>query len=244
MTKTVKCRNCGAAFDENLSKCPFCGTMNKKGAYGEFRLKVAAMIDAMLGLKDDVQRSISRIVLGSLLRSLIIIALITGLAFVCSRFAQINYYNDKEYDQEAYAEITWTDENLDKLNEAYEKEDFKTIRTLYYEMPNAVKAWSHYPTFCLKDEFGKMQEAFRFDEYQLCDILYFLFFPEYYSGHNTMNQVDEAAYGQMCESLVSDMQERGYTLSALQEIYEKHADSYGYISASELKEYVKEDRND
>ena len=65
----VQCKNCGVGFDGGLSYCPYCGTMNKRGAYAEFRGKISSLIDSMLGLKDNVEKSVSRIVLSSLLRS-------------------------------------------------------------------------------------------------------------------------------------------------------------------------------
>ena len=114
----VRCKSCGAVFDAGLSYCPYCGVMNKRGAYAEFRGKISSLTDAMFGLKEDVQQSVSRMILSSLLRSLLFIAVIVGAAYAFSRTAQVNYYNDPEYDQKAYEEIVWMDENLDKLNEA------------------------------------------------------------------------------------------------------------------------------
>ncbi|MBO4537736.1 MAG: zinc-ribbon domain-containing protein, partial [Erysipelotrichaceae bacterium] len=31
--KELICKNCGAAYPEDTEYCPYCGTMNKKGAY-------------------------------------------------------------------------------------------------------------------------------------------------------------------------------------------------------------------
>ena len=240
---TVSCKNCGARFDAGLSACPYCGTMNKRGAYAEFRGKIASLIDAMLGLKENVQQSVSRLILSSLLRSLVIAAVIIALAFAFSRTAQVNYYNDKEYDQQAYEEITWMDENLDKLNAAYESEDYKTVEKLYYEQSRAVQKWSHYASYCLKYAFQKIEAEERFDVYLFQRMLYFLFFPNYYAGYNGMSRVDAAEYEQMRDTLLSSLEKRGYTLSELEKIYKDCSDSYGYISAEPLKEYVKEGGN-
>ena len=241
--KTVKCKNCGASFTDDLAYCPYCGTMNKKGAYRDFRLKISSMIDSILGLKDDVQRSVSRIILTSLLRSLVFVVLITGLALFASRFTKVNYYNDKEYDQKAYEEIIWMDEHIDALNKAYENRDYQVIKTLYYENSRAVSGWSRYPSYCLESEYETICGAARFDQYQLQRILYFCYFPEYITGRNGMNYVDEEAYGEMRSAVLSDLAGRGYTEEELKNIYDKCSDSYGYTNASDLKEYVKEDGN-
>ena len=239
----VRCKNCGAIFDARLSYCPLCGTMNKRGAYAEFRRKVSSVIDSMLGLKENVQQSVSRIILSSLLRSLILIAAVIGLAFAFSRTAQVNYYNDPEYDQQAYEEIVWMDENLDRLNEAYENGDYKTIEKLYYQQSHAVRNWSRYPSYTLKYAFEKLNAEDRLDVYQVQQMMQFIFQPEYYTGYNGMTRVDENEYAAMREALISKLESRGYSFAGLEEIYAKCSDSYGYVDSSLLKDYVKEDGN-
>ena len=239
----VRCKNCGTIFDAGLSYCPCCGTMNKRGAYAEFRKKISSVIDSMLGLKENVQQSVSRIILSSLLRSLILIAAIIGLAFAFSRTAQVNYYNDPEYDQQAYEEIVWMDENLDKLNEAYESGDYKTIEKLYYQQSHAVRSWSRYPSYTLKYAFEKLNAEDRLDVYQLQQMMHFIFYPEYYTGYNGMTRVDENEYAAMREALISKLESRGYSFAGLEEIYAGCSDSSGYVDSSLLKDYVKEDGN-
>ena len=238
---TVICKNCGADFNGKLSYCPYCGTMNKRGAYAEFRMKISSIIDSMLGLRDDVEKSVSRIVLSSLLRSLIFIAVIIGIAFLFSRTANVNYKNDPKYDQQAYEEIVWMDENLDKLNEAYESGDFKAVEKLYYEQPNAVRKWSNYPIYTLKSAYEKLEQEDRFDTYHFQRMLHFIFHPEVFTGYNGMYRVDEGEYNEMRDAMIAELEGRGFSYAELEKIFEKCADSYGYVSTDLLKEYVKED---
>ena len=240
---TVRCKNCGAIFDTKLSYCPYCGTMNKRGAYAEFRMKISSVIDSLLGLKETVQQSVSRIILSSLLRSLILIAVIIGIAFAFSRTAQVNYYNDPKYDQQTYEELIWMDENLDKLNEAYERGDYKTIEKLYYQQSHAVQSWSHYPSYTLKYAYERLEAEDRLEAYQLQQMMYFIFQPEYYTGYNGMNRVNENEYAEMREALISKLESRGYAFLELEEIYVKCSDSYGYVDGDLLKDYVKEGGN-
>lgn len=240
---TVQCKNCGGSFDPKRSSCPYCGTMYKRGAYAEFRSKVSSLIDSMLGLRDDVQESVSRIVLSSLLRAVIFIAVIVGLAFAFSRTAQVNYYNDPEYDRKAYEEIVWMDENLDKLNEAYENGDYKTIKKMYYQQPGAVQKWGNYPSYCLKSAFEELGQEERFDAYRFQRMLHFIYNPEAFTGHNGMNRVDRNEYAEMRDALISELESRGYSRAELDDIYEKCANSYGYVNSDLLKQYVKEDGN-
>ncbi len=235
--KQVYCKNCGANYDETLAKCPYCGTMNKKGAYYQFRKKITGMINGMLGLKDDVHRTVSRTIMLSFLRSLILIATVIVMAFVASRFAKVNYYNDREYDEEAYETILWEDENLEKLEEAYQNEDYKTIDKLYYENSKVVSNWAHYPSYCLRSRYQSIMQEEKLDKFKLEKVLYFLYYPEYYSGYNSAKKIDEEEYEQMKESIITAMSENGFPEERLREIYEKHADEYGYISSYDLEEY-------
>lgn len=238
--KQVICKNCGAVFDEQLEKCPYCGTMNRKGAYRSFRMTFAGIVDQMLGLRDEVNRSTSRMVLFAFLRSLILIAVVIGLAFLTARTAKVNYYNDPEYDQEAYETIVWEDENLEKLDEAYEKDDIETIRSLYAENRKVVESWPHYADYILKDKYQTCSEYDRMNIYNLQNVLYFLYFPEYFTYSKGMDNVDTEQYEAMRQSLLNKMAEFGYTEAELEKIYEEHSDSYGYIDLSALDAYVKE----
>ena len=241
--KKVKCKNCGASFDDSLAQCPYCGTMNKKGAYGEFRKKISSMIDSFLGLKDEVHRSVSSIILRSLFKSLLLVVLTAALAFICSRFVNVNYYNDKEYDQEAMENITWLDDNLDRLNAAYEAEDYKSVEKIYYENTKAASGWVLYPTYCLKKECKELETSVYFGAGQLQQAMYLLFYPGYYTGYGGMNRVSDDDYDEICGSVMAFMEEKGYSYSELEEIYSKCKDSYGYIKFDQLKEYVKEAGN-
>ena len=242
---TVSCKNCGAVFDAKMSYCPHCGTMNKRGAYAEFRRKISSVIDRMLGLKENVQQSVSKTILSSLLRSLILIAVIVGIAFLISRSVQVNYYNDPKYDQQAYEQIVWLNENLDALNEAYENGDYKTIEVMYYQKPQAVRSWSHYPTYTLKAAFADLEtkSEYRTNVSYFQQVLYFLFQPEYFTGYNGMNRVDENEYTDMRDRLIAMMETLGYTYPELEELYAKCADSYGYVDSDILKEHLKEGGN-
>ena len=238
--RQVVCKNCGAAFDENLEKCPYCGTMNRKGAYGSFRKRFAGMIDDMFGLRDEASRSVSRMIFTALFRSLILIAVVIGLAFALAKTSNVNYYNDRKEDEKAYETIIWEDENIEKLDEAYENGDFKTIKSLYAENSSVVRNWPHYSDYVLKEKYQTIMEFPYFSYYQLQDVLYFLYYPQFYTYQRNTDDIDMEQYEAMRQDVLGMMNERGYTEEELADIYEKHADKYGYLSISDLEPYVKE----
>ncbi|MBR4461720.1 MAG: hypothetical protein IKS51_03990 [Erysipelotrichaceae bacterium] len=240
----MKCKNCGGIFSDDLEKCPYCGTMNKKGAYKNYRQKIRNIIDRVFGLKAEAYNSISKLILMSILRGLVMILIVIGLAFVASRFMRVNYYNDPKYDQEALEDILWEEENIDKLNEAFENDDFDAINKLYYQNTRVVNKWSHYDTYCLRKEYRDALKDFDssyFGSYQFTDILYFLYHPDYFCTTKHWTQEDWNEYEEDRQQILSRMEEKGYSGQELSEIYETNKDEYGYLTASELDKYLKED---
>ena len=90
---------------------------------------------------------------------------------------------------------------------------------------------------------GNLRETLEYitkGEYQLQNVLYYLYFPDFFTyGHGAEN-LDTKQYESMRQSVLKMMAEKGYTEQELADIYHKHADSYGYTNVSELEAYVKE----
>ena len=97
--------------------------------------------------------------------------------------------------------------------------------------------------FALKAHYKEIMEEERFNEYVLSDVLYFLYYPEYFTGYGRVKNIDTQEYELMCEGLYTRMNQEGFSKAKLEEIYKKHADSYGYIHAADLQEYIKEEGN-
>ena len=239
----IVCKNCGGRFDDSLTKCPYCGTMHKAGAYRSFRKRIADMIDSFLGLKEEAEHSVSRNILFSLLKALLAVVVIVGLAFLASRMMNTNYYNDREYDEERLEKILWTEENIDKLNDAFAKGDLDTISSLQYDNTSAFYQWEHYDAYCLLEAYARIGDHAFKDEYYLRDCLYFLYCPDYYGDPTKMSEEDYAVYEENRKVILNDLIELGYSESELRSIYDRCADSYGYLNASDLKKYVKGENN-
>lgn len=243
MIKMMICKNCGGEFPNTLAKCPYCGTMNKKGAYRDFRRKVSAVIDRLLNLKEESYSSVSRMILLSILRSLILIMVCILLAFVASRFYNVNYYNDSRYDKERLEDIEWENENIQKLNDAYEKRDYETIRKLYYENSSIVYKWEHYASFSLLEEYDKLMKNESFSKYDMTNVMYFLYNPDYYGETDRLSKEEYAEYEENRNALIERIEKEGYPEDKLHEIYEKYADSYGYVSLSDIEDALQEVKN-
>ena len=179
-----------------------------------------------------MDRSVSQSIFFSLLRAILIVCIVIGAAFGASLLYNTNYYNDREYDEERLEDILWGEENLEKLDRAFIQKDFKTIKTLIYENRHVASTWEHYDAFLLLDAYDYLR-----------DCLYFLFYPEFYGNPGNMNEEDLGLYETNRTELLDLLSQKGYSESELHSIYDRHADSYGYLNISDLKKYVKGENN-
>ena len=151
--------------------------------------------------------------------------------------------NDPKYDLETYEDILWEEENIGKLNEALTKNDLETISSLYVQNSRIVRKWPGYPTYCLRKKYQSIMSDMEdhFSAYKFSDVLYFLYYPEYLCEREKLSEDASAEYEEQCQQILAKMQEKGFTEEELSEIYHRHADSYGYLTASDLETYLKED---
>ena len=239
----ITCKNCGGKYDSSLSKCPFCSTMNKPGAYRDFRSKVSDIIDQMFGLKFETFDSRKKIVLIAIVRGLLIVALCTGIGILFGAMTNVNYYNDKEYDQDTLDDIIWEDENLDKLEKAYAENDFDTVRKLLNSNRHVSYNWEHYASFVLKDQYNDLMKEDKLNQYILEDVLYFLYYPDYYAKTSKMSKDEYQEYLEEKNNVIDKMKGFGYSEEELYNIYNSCKDGYGYLSASDVAKMMKEADN-
>ena len=126
--------------------------MNPKGAYGGFRQKVSDAIDKLLGLKGEAYDSVNKMILFASIRSIVIVAVIVLAGFACSHFFDYGYSEDVKYEKRALENIEWANENLKKLDEAYENGDYETVDALLKSNYSAASQWPSYSEYILKRE--------------------------------------------------------------------------------------------
>ncbi len=239
----IVCKNCGGSFDSKLSRCPYCSTMNKKGAYRNYRGSVSDIIDQMFGLKFENFETRRKVVFMAILRGLIIVFVCVTAGGLFGAMANVNYYNDKEYDQKTLEDLMWEDENLEKIEKAYAENDFDTLRKLLNQNYHFAYNWEHYTAFTLKDKFNELNGIEKLDEYVFEDILYFIFHPDYYANINRMSKEEYQEYLNNKAILIEKMKGFGYSEEEMSEIYNSLKDDYGYIHSYDLRDRMKETDN-
>ena len=239
----IVCKNCGGTYDSKLSKCPYCNTMNKKGAYRDFRGKVSDMIDQMFGLKFETYDSRKKVVFAALIRGLIMVVICIGIGAFFGLMSNVNYYNDKEYDEQTLEDIKWEDENLDKLEKAYAENDLETVKKILSQNYRFAYSWEHYTAYVLKGEYKDIMEEQSLNEYIFRDVLYFIFYPDYYANTNKMSKDERQDYLNDKQTVIEKMKGFGYSEEELKHIYDSCKDEYGYISSGDIRKFMKEADN-
>lgn len=209
----------------------------------DFRHKVSDIIDNMIGLKSETSSSMRKVVFASILKGFLIVAVCLLIGGVLGGAANVNYYNDREYDESTLEDILWEDENLDKLEKAYAENDFDTVRKLLSQNYHVAYNWEHYTAFTLKDEYQKLIEKDSLDEYTLEYVLYFIYYPDYFANTNRMSDSEYQEYQSEKAALIEKMNGFGYNEDELSLIYNTCKDEYGYLSARDLKKMMKEADN-
>lgn len=152
MTRRVVCNSCGAKFKQTLSKCPYCDTMNYKGAEAEYMHKLQKLRGEVEDLgnvpeqetRNELQKQKQK-VKRILLVLLVIAAVVTGIAGVKRIISELSERDSK-------ADSIWQKETFPVFDELYKQEDYETLLELFTqssEERKPVYAWKH-SYFCIE----------------------------------------------------------------------------------------------
>ncbi len=147
MKKLIHCKSCGAKFEEDLPKCPYCGTLNYKGAEHEYLNKLEDIREGMEDLQevpeDEVKKEIKK--QGKFVGKVILIIgiLMVGLGLLF-------YWITRDPERDRKEDYLWMQENFPIMDKLYEDENYEELMKFYLdeiEAQNVVWEWNH-ADFC------------------------------------------------------------------------------------------------
>lgn len=144
MKKSVICNSCGAEFDNNEPKCPYCGSMNYDGAEKEYLEKLEDVREDMEDLKDVSAEETKKEIKsqGSFIKKIVIIVAIIGLLLIGYEF-----FIEKLFERDEKADFLWKSENYPTMNEMYENGEYEELAdflTQAVKEDKDVYDWGHY----------------------------------------------------------------------------------------------------
>lgn len=159
------CKNCGADFDDNLPKCPYCGEFSYPGAEKEYMNR----LDDLKENLEELQETVPELYTDELKKQaqhvkkilLIIFAVVAVLAlgiFGLTRLSDLSFQND------AKAALLFTKEAYPVADEYYAAGDYEGLLEFYQtsveENENAnFYNWEHYPFLMCYENYTFFMEA-------------------------------------------------------------------------------------
>lgn len=145
--KKIICQNCKAEFDENETKCPYCGFLYAEGMEKKYlddleekRLELDVVDDkAREEYKEDAKKNGKKVIKIVLIVSAIMLVLV-GYWHIDENRTWHNKYTAEE-------EIVWQQETFPVLDELYEKGDYDSCWDILLAEENAdhqTWEWQYY----------------------------------------------------------------------------------------------------
>lgn len=250
MADKIICTSCGGEFEDNLPKCPFCGSMNLSGAEAEYMDKLDDVREDMEELEDtpieETRKEIRK--QGRFLKKtfLVIAVILVGLIVIWGIHEKLY----SRYDRDAKADYLWQKENFPMMDQLYQERKYDELVEFLNSdaaIDKPVWEWEHYEmietygaTKDLQYYFEREQQRdFERQDYVsiLCDELRIIGFL-YYSDESDEDKEVLAAYA---EPYLRDYEERWDMTQEEKDGFDSMLREYrGTYSYAECKKFVKQ----
>lgn len=140
------CKNCGAAFDDNAPKCPYCGQMNYQGAEKKYKKDLGKIHRDLGQLAEKPKEEYAKKSVSVLKRVLIVVALCLIAVLCYFIYSQAKEAGLKEKQRQ---QLMWEDENFPQLDQWYEAGEYDRILEFQYQLydevsPFDIYSWKHF----------------------------------------------------------------------------------------------------
>lgn len=141
----IRCRSCGAEFEDSLASCPYCGAVNEKGAEKEYMDKLDDIHEHLSDLSDDgiEQAADTTKKTGKIITVAVIIAVIAVI--VIGIFGMISKAARKK---DIRQKAIWQSQNYKTFDELYDSGDydklFAEIESHQDDKGFTMASWGHY----------------------------------------------------------------------------------------------------
>lgn len=233
----MKCKQCSAEFDDNLSQCPYCGALNYTGAEQEYFQHLHSINDEMADMSDDSKETYQSgfkksmtVALGIICGLIILIGLLIGLLFLYGN------YCDKKSEEEYLAARIWKNTYYEELDTLYAQEDYDAI---VHFLNDHVEDKGYYPY-----EWEHLDFIQAYEKYQL----FLEESPDF--DTNDLTSMYWTLYDILCIQTIGDQPYLVYTEEELEQIEEWKVETYAFLTdhmgmtESEIEEMKKETLSD
>ncbi len=248
MAKMVVCNSCGAHFDNDEPKCPYCGTMNYEGAEKEY-------FEKLEDIREDVEE-LNAVPMqetkaewknqGRFIKKIVITVLVLTVAF-----GAIISLEEKSYERDEKADFLWSQENYPKMDAMYEAGEFEELADFYtkaQEEDRLLYNWQHadfVDTYIsVKTFYEDLDYMKKYDD--ISDGMYTAILINQwriyeYSVSKDMTADEKSHFTEEFEMVEECLRnEWGYDEATFHELSGRFLEEHGYVSWDECEDYVKE----
>jgi len=163
MTEKI-CESCAGKYDDMLPECPYCGSINYKGAEAEYFNQLEEVREELEDLKEvPVEETKQEFrkqgqFLGKVfLVTVIVLALLILLYFLLQA--------DWGPRRDSKADYLWKQQNYPLMDKLYEKGDYEALREYFTEEnENPTGEWSHSDFYYLYMDATELLELYRWEK--------------------------------------------------------------------------------
>ena len=246
--KKIVCSYCGAEFDDTLPKCPYCGSLNYKGAEAEYLGKLEGMRQDMQQLEQvPLQELRERLKARRrfVLKIFSILAVLAVLVIVAIYALNYTKPRDKQ------ADYLWEKENFPVMDQMYAEQDFTGLVELYLqalEDDKPVMDWEHYEILSILIECDNAEQYLATEdagkslqEYEEVSLLFSYWRMKGMDDSIILPEKDREYVRPYVESILARLEGR-YTFTPEEEkTFEDYLEEhYGYPDYDYCKEYIAE----
>ena len=142
VTKII-CSSCGAEFEDTLPKCPYCGSLNYKGAEAEYLGKLEGVRRDMQQLEQVPEKELKKKIKKKKKFVFQIMLMIAALAAILAIIVFRARYIEP---RDARADYLWEKENFPVLDRLYREQDFEGLTDFYEQAvieDRVIDRWEH-----------------------------------------------------------------------------------------------------
>lgn len=246
--KKIICNSCGAEFEDTLPKCPYCGSLNYKGAEAEYLGKLEGMREDMQQLEKVPERELKVKIKK---KQKFVVKVLILLVVLAAAFAAVMFAARYTKPRDAKADYQWQKENFPVLDRLYQEKDFEGLTQFYIqaiEENKPIDVWEHGGIFprlvscqSAKEYLEMEQDGETLLEYQQVQLLddYWTMRGLEYGGLNLTDE-DKEYIRPYIEATLNSMEGR-YTFTEEEEkaFLDRLKNNYGYPGYELCEEYVK-----
>ena len=247
MKNLKTCPYCAAEYDDTLPKCPFCGTMNYKGAEAEYLEKLEDVRSDMEDLgsvpEEETKKEFAK--QGKFLKRLLLIFGIIVLLAI-----GLMLWSDRDTKRDAQADYLWKQTNYPIFDEMYENEEYEELAEICHQ---AIQEdlpffeWEHSAFIEALDDFlytdmilDYEAEGGEMKSYYYEDLLYYGWKTQGSYLEDRLSEEELQRIEPYTVRLIEDFNTRwSFTEEEREAFVKEQQENYGYVSYDSCKKYIK-----